>query len=349
MKPHISSPNKDESSEYSLSISNSLSAIDQKLNIINLEAGMNTIVSVTPQLIETTKDFDALNPNSRKCRLPHETFEDLPYGLKSAKNYSRTACEHECAFMKAVSVCKCTPWYYRNDSSTVPICEMFGGYCFDKIMSTRKFYKQCSDYCLEDCNGMQLSWEKTFRPINIEKICKRGSVLHEYLMKSAKQHFSIDNYKRLTTGDKEKIAQQLVYLDNTMRNENRSDHYETLCKQFVDKYVAIVTVETPSDVITKMTRDLSETLFELIGILGGEIGLFTGFSMVSILEYLTSVYNFIWHYGEDTSADDNMKTKRKRQEDHNSENLYDKRSRQQRLNQLERDLETLKKEIKVCE
>ena len=33
-----------------------------------------------------------------------------------------TACEHECAFMKAVSLCKCAPWYYRNKSSTVPIC-----------------------------------------------------------------------------------------------------------------------------------------------------------------------------------------------------------------------------------
>ena len=353
MKPHVSLPNKDDASKYSLGISNSLSIIDQKLNVISIEAGMNTIVSVTPQLIETTEDFDALNPNTRKCRLPHETFEDLPYGLKSAKNYSRTACEHECAFMKAVSVCKCTPWYYKNNFTTVPICEMFGGYCFDKVMSTRKFYKQCADYCLDDCNGIQQTWEKSFRPINIEKICRKGSALHEYLMKSAKQHFSDDNYKRLTTGDKEKIAQQFVYLDKTMRNENISDHYETLCKQFADKYIAIITVEAPTDVITKISRDLETTFFELVGILGGELGLFTGFSMLSILEYLTAIYNFIWHYGEDTNTDDELETKRKRQEEQNIENVYDKRSHQQRLNWLARDVETLRKEIttlrKVCD
>ena len=347
MKPHVSLHSKEDSSEYSLGISSSLSMIDQKLNVINLEAGMNTIVSVTPQFVETSDAFNDLNPIARKCRLPHETFE-----LKSVKKYSRTACEHECAFMKAVSVCKCTPWYYKNNITTVPICEMFGGHCFDKVMSTRKFYKQCNDYCLDDCNGVQLSWEKSFRPIDIEKICRKGSVLHEYLMKSAKQHYSDDHYKRLTTGDKEKIAQEFIYLDNTMRNENISDHYETLCKEFVENYVAIITIEAPTDVITKIARDLETTFFELMGILGGELGLFTGFSMLSILECLTAIYNFIWHYGEDTREDNKLETKRKSQE-HNIENVYVKRSHQQRINCLERDVKTLMKEIKtlrkVCE
>ena len=113
MKPHISLPYKDDSSEYSLGISNALNAIDQKLNVVNLEAGINTIISVTPQFIETSKEFDDLNPLKRKCRFPHEI-----YGLKTVKKYSKTACEHECAFMKAVSVCKCTPWYYKNNATT---------------------------------------------------------------------------------------------------------------------------------------------------------------------------------------------------------------------------------------
>ena len=64
MKPHVSLPNKDEASEYSPGISNSLSIIDQKLNVISLEAGMNTIVSVTPQFVETSDGFNDLNPIS---------------------------------------------------------------------------------------------------------------------------------------------------------------------------------------------------------------------------------------------------------------------------------------------
>ena len=141
----------------------------------------------------------------------------------------------------------------------------------------------------------------------------------------------------------------------TMRNGNTSEHYVTLCKGFVEKYISIVTVETPTNVITKISRGLSMTLFEVMGILGGEVGLFTGFSMLSILEYMTAVYNFIWHYGEVTEDDDKPKTetKRKRQEESNSKNVFDKRSNQRRFDCIEKDIEILKKEMKalrkVCE
>ena len=35
----------------------------------------------------------------------------------------------------------------------IPICDMFGSHCFDKVISDEKFYKQCQDDCLEDCEG----------------------------------------------------------------------------------------------------------------------------------------------------------------------------------------------------
>ena len=126
MKPHISLPYSDDSTTYSLGISTTLNSMDQKLNVIDLEPGLHTVVSVTPSFIQTTEEFDEMSAYKRNCKLPHETTR-----LKSFKNYSRTACEHECAFMKAISLCKCAPWYYRNYSSNVPICEMFGGYCFN--------------------------------------------------------------------------------------------------------------------------------------------------------------------------------------------------------------------------
>ena len=168
MKPHISMPYSNPSSQYSLGISTSNNVIDQKINVLNIVPGLQTTISVTPQIIETSEGFDGLNPISRKCRLPQENF-----GLSLLKDYSRTACEHECAFKKAVSLCRCMPWYYKNESSSVPACEMFGGYCFDKIMSTRESYKGCPSFCLDDCGGVQLSWEKNFRPINLETICNK--------------------------------------------------------------------------------------------------------------------------------------------------------------------------------
>ena len=285
-------PYSNPSSQYSLGISTTNNVIDQKMNVFKLMPGLQTTISVTPQFINTSKNFNDLNPITRNCRLPHENF-----GLSLLKNYSRTACEHECAFKKAVSLCRCMPWYYKNDSSSVPICEMFGGYCFDKIMSTRKSYKGCPAFCLDNCGGVQLSWERNFRPINLETICRKNSVLHTFLNQSAKQHFWQEHYNNLTIGDKEPF----LYLDNAMRNGKMSDHYVALCKDFVNKYVAIVSIESPVDVITLSSRDLSATWMDKFGIIGGIFGLFTGFSMVTILDMIRYLYK---HYQQGFKMED---------------------------------------------
>ena len=337
MKPRISLPYSDGFTTYSLGISTSLDSIDQKLNVMDLEPGLHTVFSVTPQFIQTTEEFRDLPFYSRKCKLPHETI-----WLKSFKNYSRTACEHECAFMKAVSLCKCAPWYYRNDSSTVPICEMYGGYCFNRIMSTRKFYKACPKECLEDCDGMQLSWEKSFRPININKICKRGSVLFEFLKKSENQHFSQNYYNRwkLATED----YRQFEELHKIMKDGNMSDHYVTQCMEYVEKYIAIVTIETPTNVVTLTLRDVEASFAEKVAIFGGEIGLFTGFTFFSIIEMATTIYKKIWPANDKTTTEDTLKSKKKKKT-YEDQIAYDKRSNQRRLHQLERRMKIVENEI----
>ena len=70
MKPRITLPYGDNATLYSLGISTTLNSMDQKLNIIDLEPGLHTVVSVTPQFIETTKEFDELPAYTRNCRLP---------------------------------------------------------------------------------------------------------------------------------------------------------------------------------------------------------------------------------------------------------------------------------------
>ena len=336
MKPRISLPYSDDSTTYSLGISSTLDSMDQKLNVIDLEPGLHTVVSVTPQFIQTTKGFQKLEFYKRDCKYPHET-----KGLKLFQNYSRTACEHECAFMKAVSLCQCAPWYYSNDSSTVPICAMFGGYCFEKIMSTRKFYKACPDDCLEDCDGMQLSMEKSFRPINIRKICRRGSKLFEYLKKSEKQHFSKDYYNRWKLAAED--YNQFEEIERIMKDGDMSDHYVIQCEQFVQKYVAIVTVETPTDSITVIQRDEEASFAEKMAIFGGEIGLFTGFSFISFIDLASAIYNKIWPADEETESSPKSENKEKRNVDHN---VSYKRSNQRRLDQLEREIVTLKNKVR---
>ena len=76
--------------------------------------------------------------NLRKCRLPHESDE-----FTFLNEYTRKGCEFECAAKNAVAVCKCLPWYYPNNHTIFPMCDMFGGLCFNQIMSNEVHYKAC--------------------------------------------------------------------------------------------------------------------------------------------------------------------------------------------------------------
>ena len=166
-------------------------------------------------------------------------------------------------------------------------------------MSNITSYKKCSRDCLDDCGGIQLSWEQNKEPINIKSICKKNSVLHKFVMKTAKQRFSLDHFDNLTSGQKEPF----IYYDQMMRDGHISEHYATICKDFVKNYIAIVSVESPTDVVALTSKSLSVTTFEKVATLGGEIGLFTGFSMLTIIDILVYLYNMIWHANEATSSE----------------------------------------------
>ena len=111
-------------------------------------------------------------------------------------------------------------------------------------------------------------------------------------------------FKNLTKGDKEPF----MYLEGM--TGNMSYHYFDLCMDFVEKYIAVITVESPNDDITVITRDLSASILEKVGIMGGWTGLFTGFSMLSIISILEYIYNVIWPEKVTTSSAD-LKQKRK--------------------------------------
>ena len=149
MKPYYSlSASETINIPYNIKISNKYNAIDQKREEIELKPGHHLILRVIPKIVDTNKDFELFDINTRKCKLPFETD-----GLNFIQNYTRVGCELECAVKHAMSVCKCLPWYYPNNFTKIPICEMFGANCFDKILSDERYYKKCNETCLEDCKG----------------------------------------------------------------------------------------------------------------------------------------------------------------------------------------------------
>ena len=145
---------------YTVGVSGRKDFIPQKISFQKLRPGYHTTIHVIPKILETTLDFDDLELDQRECKLPHETA-----GFQLFKEYSQKGCEFECATRKATSFCKCLPWQYPNNFTSLPMCDMFGSHCFDRITSDQSFYKACPNWCKVECQEIALTTWPTIFPL----------------------------------------------------------------------------------------------------------------------------------------------------------------------------------------
>ena len=79
-------------------------------------------------------------------------------------------------------------------------------------------------------------------------------------------------------------------------NSSNAEWRQSMCKAFVEKYVAIVSVQSPTSTVSHSIRDVRDTFIERLGLLGGTVGLFTGFSLLSMLDwafFLIRLFKFL--------------------------------------------------------
>ena len=411
LKPHSFT---DKPVSFTLGVSPLEASIDQKRNVIELLPGYQTFVTVTPQLVDTSDAFNSFSVETRKCKFVHET-DEMPLNLLNS--YTRVGCEFECAAERAALLCKCMPWYYTNENYTrTPICDMFGGYCFEQIMSNDQYYKMCPEICLDDCKGMFMSVTSSYLAINTDEVCKEGSFLDQLFQKSSRQIFPFEHYNKMVNESKntndietqisnlkinlnedieeieenhddletqimiytsklenilnevnevivqklnedivqklnedivqklnEEIVQKLIIqlskivkleldpneyqlhnipiieghiIDNidlpvfqqkqrqkqkvenkqteaeltSMTGENK-EWRKNLCKKFVEKYVVLVNVESSTNSVAYTIRDMRDSSIEKLGIIAGNIGLFTGLSILSFVDMAFFLYS----------------------------------------------------------
>ena len=151
---------------YNVKISTKTNILDQKRGAIELKPGYHVSIRVTPKVIDASEDFVAFDVDTRNCKLPYETDE-----LKFLQNYTKDGCELECALNKAMSVCKCLPWYLPNHFNETSMCDMFGAKCVDTIISDQRNYQTCKEKCLEDCKIISYAAIPSYVPIDPEQTC----------------------------------------------------------------------------------------------------------------------------------------------------------------------------------
>ena len=118
---------------------------------------------------------------------------------------------------------------------------MFGGHCFEIMMSDEEHYKNCKARCLPDCQETAyiIVWSNS--QINSEATCKPGGVHYKYFENTMSRHFAYFAYKMLVD-------------DVDIHDIKSSVTNGSLCENYVRNYAALVTIESPSTRIISTHR-----------------------------------------------------------------------------------------------
>ena len=275
MKAHF---NYDSSSRshipYTIKISTKNNLIDQKRGLVELKPGYHVVIRVVPKIVETTEEFEVFSVNKRKCKLPHESHD-----LMLLKNYTKTGCEFECALRKAIDLCKCFPWFYPNNFTQTPMCDMFGAKCFDMVMSNDKNYKGCKMECLEDCKGTSYVAVPSYVPLDLPETCDQP-LFKDLFTNMRDLFYNTMMFEYLTMGKWKTSGPDGEFSGDP----NIPNGVDQLCQEYLKKYISIVSIETPTDTVTKSKRVRRVSFNEKLASIGGTLGLFTGMSLLSMVE-----------------------------------------------------------------
>ena len=251
---------------YKMKISTKANIVDQKRGAIELRPGYHVSVRVTPKVIDASEDFVEFDVRTRNCKLPYETD-----GLKFFQNYTKDGCELECALNRSLSVCKCLPWYLPNNFKEASMCDMFGAKCVDSILSDQRNYRTCKEQCLEDCKIVSYAAIPSYVPIDPEQTCAEP-IFKAFFAKIYWSYQHEMNFERMTMGKWKNWDSTQLEID--------------FCKDYILKYISIVTVETPVDSVVRVKRVVRITFNDQLAVIGGTLGLFTGISILSMVEFV---------------------------------------------------------------
>ncbi len=256
---------------------------------IELEPGYKTIVTIKPTQYLTTDSFKQLDLKIRKCRYKHE----LPEGFTFFKIYTQRTCEFMCALknMTSHNNITCIPWDMPTLNDDIPVCNGHQTYKFFQAFKEYIPAKDPNCQCLPDCEKITYQIEQSNQRFREENMCDvtqddiTPSLLSDYdpivtvmvIRDIASPAIRLRNvYDQLVAPDHE-----LVRYDNILWQLN---HWTKHCMKKVSKQYAYLIVQIREPNMVQVIYNVKVSFSEKLGIAGGTIGLFTGISLISVIE-----------------------------------------------------------------
>ena len=124
---------------------------------------------------------------------------------------------------------------------------------------------------MEDCEETSLSvWHKSVS-FHIKKVCEPSAYFDEFFKQNFQRIFAFESYRVLVH---EKRTPDLA---TSLSNGS-------LCEWYIRNYVSFVSVESPTESISKSTLDQRISFNNQLGVIGGTLGICIGTSLLSFAE-----------------------------------------------------------------
>ena len=188
--------------------------------------------------------------------------------------------------------CQCIPWdMVRNDSQHgFELCDSGGNGCFWKKMGSFKDYglfdSKC--FCLSDCENVKYSQFATLKPLDME-VCTNPSDLSYFLgsVSSVKLNQEALILSKMLVPMKN-VSDFDKIVDKIMQN-----HDEKICEKIKTKDRATIEIRLEGPTFMTLKRSKRVTFVDKLGSIGGTLGLFSGFSLLAIVELIHWIFKII--------------------------------------------------------
>jgi hypothetical protein len=269
-------------------------------NPIKLKPGHNNMISVTATVVEADSSIQTyVPPKDRQCY-----FEDETETIKLHKSYSQFNCLFECSLIEAQKFqnLSCVPWFFPVFSANVRICDPWEKTRILEAMANDVPDNACT-HCLPDCS--RIVYQPTISTQEFRACDEKNFGMSELC-----SFESIDVWPQIwgnqvldqINGTNITLNHVTDKIKSSLRTKqlfSRKDFIFTSLPKTYDAYkddIAVVNVYFSSPTVIKFSTTINKTWIDFISGIGGNVGLFIGFSFVTIFELVWLVIRVIVSY-----------------------------------------------------
>ena len=280
-----------------------------QLNELRINTGMENDIKIVATNLKTVDETRKISPMKRNCYFPDE------YKLKLHQKYSQANCIFECRVNFVYECSKqtsrdgknfdcleqnvlqseirndsvgCIPWFYPTiESETIKMCNPWETKTFQNMMNSYSKINKCN-YCLPDCNITK--YDSTISYSKLPK-CDHTDIGSNELCDLVSNSINPPRWSELATKTYEKanLDPPTYVVNNSTRLTNKRYNYK-LNRDELEEYdafeedIAVLHVFFGNSFGTQYKTVLRMTNIEFLSLVGGNVGLAMGISLLSIIE-----------------------------------------------------------------